>query len=484
MAEFSSLGVGSGLDLTTLLTQLTTESKQPLVALQARATSYTTKLSAYGQVQSSLGGLQTASAKLADLSLFQGVKAYSSFNSVLTATAKSTAVAGSYAINVTQLAQSQSLATVGQAGTTSVIGNGTLTIDFGTFTPAVAANGDTPSTPASFAANADRTATTVVIGEGSNTLEGIRDAINAQRDGGVTASIVNDGSGTPYRLILVSAQTGQASSMKISVDGDAALSTLMKHDPANAPTMTEIAAAKNAQLTVNGLAVTSATNTVAESMEGVTLNLVKTGESTLTVARDTSSATSAINAFVAAYNSLLGVGKTLTNYDPDTKTGAALTGDFALRNMQVQLRSTLTSSQGSGTGDLTMLSNIGVSFEKDGKLKVDATKLDSALTSNLDGVAKLFAGTATDTAGYGKQVSALALGLTASGGALTVAANGMTSSIKLLDKDYDAMSLNIDATVARYKAQFTQLDVMMSSMNSTSTYLTAQFAAMNATSSK
>lgn len=480
MASFSSLGVGSGLDLSGLLTQLTTAEKQPLVALSARAASYTTKLSAYGQLQSGLGTLQTAAAKLADLSLFQGVKATSSFNTVLTASATNTAASGGYAINVSQLAQSQSLASVGQTSSTAPIGTGTLTIDFGTFTPAVA----DPVSPGSFVANPDRSPSTIVIGEGSNTLEGIRDAINAQKDAGVTASIVNDGSGSPYRLVLVSSETGAASSMKISVSGDAALSTLMKHDPLDAPTMTETLAAKNAQLTVNGLAVTSATNTVVESMQGVTLNLVKTGDSVLTVARDTASAGSAVNAFVAAYNSLLGMGKTLTNYDADTQKGAALTGDSTLRNLQVQLRSALISPQSGGAGDLTMLSNIGVSFEKDGTLSVDATKLDAALASNLDGVAKLFAGTATDTAGYGKQLSALALGFSASGGSLKVAADGVTSSIKLLDKQYDAMSLRIDSTLARYKAQFTQLDIMMSSMNSTSSYLTAQFDAMNANAGK
>lgn len=480
MATFSSLGVGSGLDLSGLLTQLTTAEKQPLVALSARAASYTTKLSAYGQLQSGLGTLQTAAAKLADLSLFQGVKATSSFNTVLTASATNTAASGGYAINVSQLAQSQSLASVGQTSSTAPIGTGTLTIDFGTFTPAVA----DPVSPGSFVANPDRSPSTIVIGEGSNTLEGIRDAINAQKDAGVTASIVNDGSGTPYRLVLVSSETGAASSMKISVGGDAPLSTLMKHDPLDAPTMTETVAAKNAQLTVNGLAVTSATNTVAESMQGVTLNLVKTGESVLTVARDTASASAAVKAFVASYNSLLALGKTLTSYDVTAQKGSALTGDSTLRTLQVQLRNALTTPQGGGAGELTMLSNIGVAFEKDGTLSVDSVKLDAALGSNLDGVAKLFAGTATDTAGYGKQLSALALGFSAGGGSLKVAADGVTSSIKLLDKQYDAMSLRIDSTVARYKAQFTQLDIMMSSMNSTSSYLTAQFDSMNANAGK
>lgn len=456
MSSISSLGVGSNLELSSLLAQLSTAEKQPLVAMEARAASYTTKLSAYGTLQSAVATLQTASAKLADLSLFQEVKAASSFTTVLTASAGTTAAAGSYAINVSQLAQAQSLAAAGQADATDVIGSGTINFDF--------ASGVT---------------TNVAVGADS-TLEGIRDAINAKKDVGVTASIVNDGSGTPFRLVLVSSKTGEASSMKISVtDGTGTLGTLMNHDPLGASTMTETVAAKNAELTVNGLAISSATNTVSESMQGVTLTLVKPGESTLTVARDTASVSSAINAMVASYNSFLSTGAKLTSYDADTQKGSALTGDSTLRNLQVSLRSALTSPQGGATGDFTMLSNIGVSFQKDGTLAVDSTKLEAALSTNLDGVAKLFAGSATDTAGYGKQLSALALGFTATGGALKAAADGLTSSIKQMDKQYNAMELRIDATVERYRKQFTQLDIMMSSMNSTTSYLTAQFDAMN-----
>jgi flagellar hook-associated protein 2 len=380
---------------------------------------------------------------------------------------------------VSQLAQSQSLASVGQTSSTAAVGSGTLTIDFGTFTPAVA----DPASAATFVTNTERTSATITIGS-DNSMEGIRDAINAQKTSGVTASIVNDGSGTPFRLLLVSTETGAASSMKISVSGDAALSTLMKHDPTDSPTMTETLAAKNAQLTVNGLSVSSATNTVEESMQGVTLSLVKTGDSTLTVGRDTASASSAVSAFVAAYNSLLSTGKTLTSFDSTTQKGSALTGDSTLRNLQTQLRTALTSPQSGGTGDLTMLSNIGVSFQKDGTLTLDSTKLNAALSSNLDGVAKLFAGTATDTAGFGKQLSVLTLGYSATGGSLTVAADGITSSLKRLETQYNDTSTRIDATIARYKAQFTQLDIMMSSMNSTSTYLTAQFDSLNANAGK
>jgi flagellar hook-associated protein 2 len=481
MASVTSLGIGSNLDLSGLLTKLETAEKQRLVALQTRATSYTAKLSAYGTLQSSLSAFTAASTKLGDLNLYQAVKASSSFTTVLTATATSSAVAGNYAINVSQLAQAQSLATAGQASTTAAIGSGsaTLTIDFGTFTPAVT---EEPATPASFAVNASRTPVSIVIGEGANTLEGIRNAINGA-NAGVTASIVSDGSSTPNRLVLVSNQTGETSSMRLAVSGDnTAVGDLLNHDPVGTSTLTESAAARNAQLTVNGLAITSATNTVSESLQGVTLSLVKTGESTLTLARDTAAITTAVNAFVAAYNNLLSTGAKLTSYDVDTNTGSALTGDSTLRNMQVSIRQALMSPQSEGPDGLTMLSNIGVAFQKDGTLTVDAAKLEKALDTNLDGVGRLFAGTGAvgNKEGYGKQLTALAESYTAWNGALTNAQAGVTSAIKALDKQYDDTEVRINATVDRYRAQFTQLDLLMSKLNSTSTYLTAQFDAMNA----
>ncbi|MCY1165879.1 MAG: flagellar filament capping protein FliD [Pseudomonadota bacterium] len=478
MASISSLGVGSKLDLSGLLKDLENTERQPLLALKAQAASYTTKLSAYGKLQDSLAALKTASSKLGSLDLFQGAKASSSFATVLTASATASAVAGNYAIKVSQLAQAQSLATAGVVDAKAAIGTGaaTITIDFGTFTPADVGLG----TPASFAVDAGHKPAVVAIDANNNTLEGIRDAVNAAK-AGVTASIVNDGSGAPNRLVLTSDATGETSSMKVSVSGsNTDLGTLLSHDPVAGVGLKETAAAQNAKLTVNGLEISSATNTVSESLQGVTLNLVKAGESTLTVARDTASISSAVNALVTAYNGLLSTGKALTAYDPDTKTGSPLTGDSTLRLLQVRIREALISPQVSGSSsDLTVLSDIGVSFQKDGTLSLDSVKLEKALSTNLEGVGKLLAGTATDKAGYGKQLTALTDSLTGKGGSLLVATEGVTDAIKKLDKQYDAMDTRINSTVDRYRAQFTQLDVLMAKMNNTTAYLTAQFDAMN-----
>ena len=479
MATITSLGVGSNLDLGTLLKQLQTAESQPLVALDAKAKSYTSKLSAYGTLQSALGVLQTAAKKLADPALFQTVTGTPSVSGILAASSTDASSAGNYSITVSQLAQSQSAIAAGQASTTTAIGNGKITIDFGTITGGTLDPATGKYSGASFAVDASRVAKPITIDASNNTLAGIRDAINGA-DAGVTASIVNDGSGTPNRLVLVSSQTGEASSMRISVDGDAALQSLLANDPAGTQNLQQTVVAQNARLTVNGIAITSASNTVKDAIQGSTLTLVNTGTTGLSMKANTSAVTTAVNDFVKAYNSLQSTATTLTAYDADTKTGAALMGDSTLRNLQTRIRQALTTPQAGGADDFKVLTEIGISFQKNGTLAVDATKLDKALASNLAGVSKLFASATASSAGYGKQIDALVTDLNSTGGSLKVASDGVTATIQKLGEQYKAKQAQIDDTVARYRTQFNQLDVLVNSMNSTMSYLKQQFDAMNA----
>ena len=517
MPAVSSLGIGSGLDLNSLLSGLKTAEQMPLAAIQTKQTSYTTKLTAYGQLSNALGMLQTAAAALAKPELYTGVKASSSATDVLTASAGATALNGTYALNVTQLTQAQSLATAGLASATTAIGSRTassvVTIQFGTISSAVMdGSGKYPlATPdpatgkysgATFKANtlpAGVAAASFTIAAGS-TLTAIAKKINETADLGVTASIVNDGSAAPSRLVLTSTKTGETSSMKITVDGavDDDLSRLLSNDPTGAPAdqLQQTVTAQNTKLTVNGIAITSASSTVAGAIQDTTLSVSKIGTTTLSVKQDADSVKTAITTFVNAYNSLQGIAKKLTAFDATSKSGAVLLGDSTLRNIQVGIRSALTSVQagdggGSGSG-LTMLSQIGVTFEKDGSLAIDSTtsnvaspvKLATVLSSNMSGVAKLFSGTG-GVGGYGAQLSSLLTSYTSTtSGTLTAATKGINTTLDVLGKQYTATSERAEATVARYKAQFTQLDVMMSRMNQTSTYLTAQFDALNNSNNK
>ena len=480
MASISSLGIGSGLDLNTLLAGMKSAEQAPLVALQKQQSSYTAKLSAYGQLNSALGALQSAAAELAKPALFQGVTATSTATDVVTATALATATTGTYALNVTQLSHAQSLATSGKADTSSNLGDAatsatlsSVKFEFGT------------TTGTSFAADATRSKS-IDIDPAHSSLAEIAKKINDTTGLGVTASIVNDGSAAPYRLVLTSTQTGEASSMRITVSGDAdhpagdpALSSLLTNDPAGKK-LEETAAAQNTKLTVNGIAITSATNTVAGAVQDVTMTVTKLGTSTLSVQKDTTSAGNAIATFVNAYNSLQSVAAKLTAFNATSKSGAVLLGDSTLRNIQVRIRSTLSSAQTPDGGGLATLTQVGIGFQKDGTLSFDATKLKAALESQYSGVAKLFSGT-SGVGGYGTQMASLITSMTDSNGTLTAATKGLNTSLDLLGKQYTETSARIDTTVARYKAQFTQLDTLISSMNQTSSYLKQQFDSINNT---
>ncbi|MDB5938648.1 MAG: putative flagellar hook-associated protein 2 FliD [Polaromonas sp.] len=485
MAAVSSLGIGSGLDLNALLAGIKAGEQAPLAALQKQQTSYTTKLTAYGQLSGALSGLQSAAAALAKPELFQGVKASSTAGDVLTATALSTASSGSYNLNVTQLSQAQSLATTGQLTSSTRIGDGTtatrVQFEFGT------------TLGTDFYGDAARTQS-LDIDPAKSSLADIAKAINAKTTLGVTASIVNDGSGSPFRLVLTSTKTGEASSMRITVSGDpvepdgergpgdAALSSLLTNDPAASKTLQQTVAAQNTNLTVNGIAVTSATNSVAGAIQDVTLSVSKIGTTTVSVQQDTASVQAAITNFVTAYNSLQSVAGRLTAFDPASKSGAVLLGDSTLRNIQTGIRSALSTAQTPDGSDLTMLSQIGISLQKDGTLAVDPTKLTAALGSRMSGVAHLFSG---GVGGFGNSMSALVAGYTdTTGGVLTAATKGINKTLDSLAKQYSATSERVEATVARYKAQFTQLDTMMSRMNQTSSYLTQQFDAINNSNKK
>ena len=482
MAAVSSLGIGSGLDLNALLAGIKAGEQAPLAALQKQQTSYTTKLTAYGQLSGALSGLQSAAAALAKPELFQGVKASSTASDVLTATALSTTSSGTYALDVTQLSQSQSLAAKGVANN-ATFGAGTVTIDFGTIRGGSLDASTGKYTGAAFAPGATPSAMPLTIAAGS-TLTDIAKKINDSTDIGVTASIVNDGSTSPNRLVLTSKLTGEATSMKITVTGDAALKTLLANNPEGsaAEQLQQSAIARNTKLTVNGIAITSATNSVVGAIKDVTMSVSKIGTTTLSVQQDSASVQSAVTNFVTAYNSLQSVAGRLTAFDPASKSGAVLLGDSTLRNIQTGIRSALATAQTPDGSGPTMLSQIGISIQKDGTLAVDSTKLTAALGSQMGGVANLFSGGA---GGFGVKMSALVAGYTdTTGGVLTAATKGINKTLDSLAKQYSTTSERVEATVARYKAQFTQLDTMMSRMNQTSSYLTQQFDSLNNSNKK
>lgn len=393
----------SNLDVNSIVSQLMTVERQPINKLNVTEASHQTKLSAYGSIKGAVASFQTTMQSLSSSSKFTKLDALSSDDTILSATASSIAVAGTYSLEVTSLAQSQKLATTGQLSSTAAIGGvtaTTVTFDFGTI------NGGTldPDTKkytgvTSFSSNGNGTKS-ITIDSSNNSLQGIRDTINAAKIG-VTATIINDGSGTPFRLALSSNSNGISNSLKISVSGDADVSNLLAHDPAATQNLSETVTATNANFKVNGVSVSKDSNSVTDVIQGVTLNLKKitTTPTTLTVAHDNASISNAVSSFVKAYNDLAKTLKDISAYDPATKQAAILQGDSAVRSLQSQLRNALGSSVVGASGALTTLSQIGVSFQKDGSLGLDNIKLNSAIANNANDIANLFAtvGKGTDS---------------------------------------------------------------------------------------
>ena len=305
MAGISSLGVGSNLQLSDLLDKLAEAERVPLAVLQKQQAAYKTKLSAYGSIKSLLTSFQATAKSLAKLETFGAVKAQVSNADIMGVTAGNNAVPGDLSVSVTRLASNQSLAGAGQVKQDVAIGTGTITFDFGVTT----GYDDNPASPTygtyvnpTFTPTADASKT-VTIAAGSNSLQGIRDAIN-KANIGVKASIINDGSGAPYRLILNSEKTGEAMSMRIS-GSSPELQGLVGYDPVAGPQpggMKETVRATNAALTVNGIAITSASNTVTDAAQGMTMTLKKTGSTSVSVTQDSEAIKNAVQAMVTAYN--------------------------------------------------------------------------------------------------------------------------------------------------------------------------------------
>lgn len=452
----SSPGIGSNLDVTSIVTQLMAIERQPLTTLDTKEASFQAQLSGYGSLRGALSTLKTAVDAIEDGARFRGFSATVGDTDILSATAATGALTGTYSVDVAQLAQRQSLVAAGQSSRTAAIGTGadtTISIQIGSITGGTLTNGVYAG--ATFTAKAGTTPTTLTINAANNSLQGIRDAINSA-NAGVTASIVKDGTASPYRLVLQSASTGAANAVKISVTGDAAVTSLLEYDPAGTQNLTQTSEARDAQLSVNGIDVTSASNAVADVLDGVTLNLAKIGSTTVTVARSTATAIQGVQDFVKAYNDFSKTLTDLTKFDVASGAGGVLLGDSAARTIQSQLRNTLSSGlPGAATGDLRNLSQVGLTFQRDGTLAFDQTKLTAALNADAEAVVRLFAsGSKADDA----QVTIASVGANARPGTYRVIVDtlpqqgrvvGETPAALTIDAGVnDALSITIDGTTA------------------------------------
>lgn len=407
MAGITVSGIGSGLDINTIVSDLITAERSPVeTRLDNKEATLQAKLSAMGTFKSAVSDFQSALSGVNSSAAFQSMTTSISDTTLFTASATSVAQAGDYSIGVTQLAQSHKLVTASGlfSSTTSTVGTGTLNFEFGSYDNADN-TGDNPTGTGTFTLNSAKIAQTVTIDSSNNTLSGVRDAINSA-DIGVRASIVYDGSS--YRLTLTSTDSGAKNSLRITVTDDDSTNTdmvglsVLAYDPTNGTpvaNLTRTVQAQDAMLTVDGVSVTSASNSVVGAVPGVTLTLKKTGAtSTLSVAQDASATEKAVNDFVTAYNQLATTAKSLTAYNAsDTTQNGVLLGDFTVTSVMRRINTILTSTVTGATGAPRSLADVGVSLQKDGSLELDSDKLQAALAQSPQAVAALFTRTGVTT---------------------------------------------------------------------------------------
>lgn len=433
----SAPGVGSGLDVQSIVSQLMAVESRPLQALQTSRTALDAQVSAYGKFRSSLSSFQTAIKDLKSLDAFKVYAVASTNADAVTATGNSAAAAGTLDIQVNRLAQAHKLGSlaIADTGTTTLGGSGdqmTVTVD----------------------------GNDVTFDVGGMTLSQIRSAIN-ETDAGVTATIVSE-SATSHHLVLTSNETGSAKAMTLgftgSLGGDLGMTMLN-----NVATLADL----DSEVVIdNTYTVTRGSNNISDAVGGMTLNLkdVTTGAEKLTVTRDTAAVEKSVQTFVDAYNALR---TTITSL-----RGKELKNDSTLRSIESNIQNVFNTPPAGLTGTYDYLSQVGVSIQKDGTMKVDATALTKAINTDFSSMANVFA---NESQGYMFRLDVSLTQLLSTDGLIKGREDGIAASKKNVNSRIDSMQYRLGLVEQRYLAQFNALDTMLGQMKTTSAYLTQQF---------
>jgi flagellar hook-associated protein 2 len=452
MGAIISSGVGSGLDVAGLVQKLVEAEGGPkTLQLNKEEAKVQAKLSALGSLRSALSTFRDSVAKLKDIDKFQGRLATLSADDFLAATAASSAVPGSYAIEVQQLATTHKLQSGPFAAATTVVGTGTLRI-------------------VTAGQNFD-----IEISSASNTLAGIAAAINGSAAGQNVVATVITGA-VDARLTITSKTSGAAGAMTITQSGgDGGLAGLVY--PHSGTGLTQLQEALDARVRIDGVLATSATNTVSGAIAGVDLSLTEVnalGETTeLTVGYDRDGARRSVEDFVKSYNSLVDSLKSLTSFNIETRQGGPLFGDGGVRNIVDQLRRQLGSNITGLSGELDSLAKLGISAQVDGKLSMESTDLDAALAADFDAVGELFA---TDDVGLAVKLDALLEPYLETQGVFDSRTASLKSSIESINDRREALTTRLTALQARYTKQFNALDSLLAQLQGTSNFLNQQLS--------
>lgn len=445
-------GIMSGLDTESLINQLMAIERRPINLLNSKKVALEAQKTAWQEINTKLADLQSKLADLKLISTYTGKVATSSDESVVTATADSTATPAVYSITVTQLAQAHSVASDQFASASDALGfSGTFTVEG-----------------------------VEVTVETSDSLSSIRDKIN-NANAGVTASVIDN------RLVITSNSTGAGSTIDFVDDATTGVLKSLGILDASDAIKNQLAAAQDALFTVNNLDVTRSTNTISDVISGVTLTLKDESATavTLEVRNDTQTAVDKIKAFVDSYNNLMNDIATKLAYDSDTKVAGVLQGDRALSQLQNDLRRKVSEIIDTADPELNALNLIGITTSgQEATLTVNETKLTEVLTDNPDKVALLFgASSGNRNDGVATRMDATVTLWTKSGtGFLTAKTDSLTDRIKDIEEQVERMESRLSIREANLWRQFIALEEVLTVMSAQSSWLAAQLSQMFGTS--
>lgn len=467
-------GIGSGLDISNIVSALVNADGAPKTAqLDRLESTTTTKVSALGTFRSALSTFKSSLGTLNDTALFEKRTATSSASGTVSVSADASAAAGSYKVQVFNLAQTSKVALAGFDSASDAIGSGTLTIDIGD------------------------DVLEVDVSEAS--LTDIRDAINAAgQSKGLSATIVTDPNGEGgSRLVLSADESGTGNDISVTVSdatgslGDLAFTPASGIDADFQPTAVDadnpraarvISYSRDASLAIDGITMSSASNTVEDAIEGVTLtlNAAQSAEAlsnaetvTLSVTADKDGVKKSITGFVDAYNAMLTSINSLTSVvavggEDSEPLAAALVGDSSVRSFMSSIRSEMGSAV-SGSG-IRILADLGITTQSDGTLAIDSAKLGKALDGNLEQVGELFAG----EKGLMSRLETKVEPYTETDGILDARTKALQNTLTRVDEQRETLATRLSKLETRLLAQFNAMDTLVSQMTSTSDYLSSQ----------
>jgi len=458
MAIASAIGIGSGIDINTLVTQLVTSEGQPAFnAIQRQESAVNARLSGLGTLKSALSDFQSVVSKLKDGSLFQTHQAASSDESRLLVTAGIGSVAGSHTVEITQLATRQkSIATAEFANLSDTVGTGSLTF--------TAASGSTFN---------------LLITDGNKSLSAIRDAINGEAGNDfVTASIINvdnaDSSGTISKLVLTAKEPGSDSAFTVTgtdSDGQDDALGLSRIFSSQSKILT---GALDAIVKVDEQTATRSTNSLTDVLPGLTLDLKAAGVGTkinVEVTLDTEAVNKTIGDFVSAYNKLHTTTKNLGKYGGSTdgsgSGNGALLGDSTLRLVASQMRQLASNTVSSAANDYNSLAMIGIKIDKEGVMSLDSTQLNSALAANLQSVSSVF----SSSDGVATRLDARLNDFLQSGGPLDSQQSSLQKQLSGFESRRNDVQARMDSLQKSLLKQFTAMDLAVGQFRNTGSFL-------------